>query len=88
MRIKINFSYRLRELVGTRDLEIELAKGSNVRDLLTKLTTKFGNEFKNDVWDGENKTYVSIAINEKMSDVNAELNESDEVYLTLPVPAG
>jgi molybdopterin converting factor small subunit len=88
MRIKINFSYRLKELVGTRDLEIELAEGSNVMDLLTILTKKYGEEFKKDVWAGENKTYVSVAINDKMSDANAELNENDKVFLSLPVPVG
>ncbi len=88
MQIRINFSYRLKELIGIRNLEMELAEGSNVMDLLKILTSKFGNEFKKDVWAGENKTYVSVAINDKMSDVNAELNENDEVFLSLPVPVG
>jgi MoaD family protein len=46
MRVKIRFYASLREFVGLEELELEVSEGSTLRDLLGKLTERFGPRFE------------------------------------------
>lgn len=51
MKIKVKYFAIARELVGTPEQELDLAKGSSAKDLLDLLVAKYGDKFREFLYD-------------------------------------
>ena len=75
---------------GEREFIIE---GNTVKDIITNLSEKFGNDFKNKILDknGNPKPVINIYINDEnikfLNELSTELNDNDEI-LFLPAVSG
>jgi molybdopterin synthase sulfur carrier subunit len=85
MKINILYFARLAETLGIRNESLELpVECKAVGDLINLLKTR-GEPFHS-AFDGE--TRVLVAINQQMSDTDAEINSEDEVAFFPPVTGG
>jgi len=51
VKVKAKFFAALREITGVKEENLEMREGSTIEDLLAALTRKFGEQFKNYVFD-------------------------------------
>ena len=98
MQVKVRFYASLRALVGFEELDFGVPKDSTIKDLLEKLTEKFGSRFEEVrtkdpfegyvVGDGSNP---AILVNGRVIDLDKDLevrlNEGDQVVI-MPLMAG
>ena len=81
MKIKILFFASCRDIVGTKELDLEVQEGFRVRDLKRNLLEEYPRlAALNDV--------LSVAINAEYVDESVLLNPGDEVAFIPPVSGG
>lgn len=81
MQVRLLFFASLKDIVGSRDLRVELPPGSTVADLLSQLESRYP-RLK------EYRSVVLTAINEDYVDKTAGISEGDEVAIFPPVSGG
>ena len=85
MKIKVLFFAKLRELLGTNQVDVTFTESDNkVSDVLAALRQK------GEVWAeelNENKSF-RIAVNQEMVTEEVMINEGDEMALFPPVTGG
>jgi len=81
MKIHVQFYAQLRDLIGTRELEVELAEGATVRDLLEEIYTQ------QPVLRAHDKS-ILIGAGVEFVDRNYELKPGDEIAIMPPVQGG
>lgn len=81
MKLRVLFFAACREITGTRELEIELAAGSNVGDLRRRLGVQFPDLKR---LGGS----LSAAVNADYCKDSVVLSEEDEVSFLPPVSGG
>src|SRR6185503_5388686 len=81
MQVRLLFFATLKDIVGARQLELDLPSGSTISDLLTRLESKYP-RFK------DYRPVLLTAINEEYVDKNARINDGDEVAIFPPVSGG
>jgi MoaE-MoaD fusion protein len=81
MQVRLLFFATLKDIVGARQLQIDLPAGSTIADLLTRLESNYP-RFK------DYRPVLLTAINEDYVDKNARINEGDEVAIFPPVSGG
>ena len=81
MKIHVQFYAQLRDLIGTRELEVELAEGATVRDLLEKIYTQ------QPVLRAHDKS-ILIGAGVEFVDRNYKLKSGDEISIMPPVQGG
>lgn len=81
MQVRLLFFATLKDIVGARQLQIDLPAGSTIADLLTRLESSYP-RFK------DYRPVLLTAINEDYVDKNARINEGDEVAIFPPVSGG
>jgi MoaD family protein len=81
MKVRVQFYAQLRDLVGVRELDVELVEGATVRDLLEKIYADRPALLEND---------KSILIGTGLEFVgrNYKLNPGEEVAIMPPVQGG
>ncbi len=77
--IKVKLFGIARDIVGSSTLELDKA-GGTVADLLTKVKTDYPDFVK--------LTSLLVAVNEEYAEMDAPINENDEVALIPPVSGG
>lgn len=85
MTVNILYFARLAETLGLKDEALELPEGCKTVSDLVRLLQSRGEPFDS-AFDGE--TRVLVAINQKMSEVSAEIHRGDEVAFFPPVTGG
>lgn len=95
MRVKVKFFAALREITGIKEGDIEMQEGATVENLLTKLTQKFGPQFKNYVFDektGTFKGYLQLLMDGKnisqKEGLKTRLNDGAQFAIVPPVGGG
>jgi len=93
MKIKVKFFALIRELAGTKEIEIECREGMKISDLLRELTNTLPDKFREYVFEGsEVSKSLIILVNGKgiseMKGLETELKDSDEIALLPPVSGG
>src|ERR1041384_8351773 len=81
MRVRLLFFATLKDIVGARQLDVELPSGSTIHDLLTRLESEYP-RFKG------YRPVLLTAINEDYVDKSARINDGDEVAIFPPVSGG
>ena len=94
MRVRIRFFTTLREITGKREDTADLPDGTTVGDLLNLLSTRYGREFANYLYDEETgvHNYLQILINGNsittLQDQKTELKDGDTLAIIPPVGGG
>ena len=95
MPINVKFFATFRDLLGLKELELEMEPGETLKliDLFEWLFQKFGEKFRNRILEGGNiRSQVTIMINGRnikfLDGVNSPLKDGDTVALFPPVYGG
>ena len=81
MRVRVQFFAQLRDLVGLQAVDVDLAEGANVSDLLQNLYTKFPALRAHD-------KNILIGVGVEFVDRNYKLKSGDEISIMPPVQGG
>ena len=94
MKVEIRFFTTLREITGKRLEEIQFQNPITVEELLTRLSKKYGREFREYLYNEKGKvhSYLSILVNGKSTNVlqglDTKLKEGDVIAILPPVGGG
>ncbi|MEM2908400.1 MAG: MoaD family protein [Candidatus Hadarchaeales archaeon] len=91
MRIKVKPWGIFQEIIGGRELEVNLPERVKLRDLLDELIERFGEKLANELFQPggrEVKPYIKILLNGHGAELEAELKDGDSVALFPPVGGG
>ncbi len=91
MKVIVKSFANFREIMGKRELEIELKSNSSVGELLENLCRRY--ELRNQLFDGNAiKRYVKVLVNGEdivfLKGLETKLKNGDEVALFPPVAGG
>ena len=81
MQVKLLFFATLKDIVGSRHIEMEIPSGSTIGDLLTNLEASFPRM-------KDYRPIVLTAINEEYADQRTRIADGDEVAIFPPVSGG
>ncbi|MGA7274809.1 MAG: MoaD/ThiS family protein [Candidatus Udaeobacter sp.] len=81
MNVHVQFYAQLRDLIGTRELEVELAEGATVRDLLEKIYAQ------QPVLRAHDKS-ILIGAGVEFVDRNYTVKPNEEIAIMPPVQGG
>jgi MoaD family protein len=81
MNVRVKFYAQLRDLVGTRDAELELPEGATVRELLEKIYAQ------SPALRAHDKS-ILIGAGLEFVDRNYKLNSGEEIAIMPPVQGG
>ena len=90
--VEIKFLARFRDITGERSINIE--HNGNIADLIDILTEKYGNEFKDALFDkkGELRDYMKILVNgedaQSGGGLKSEVKDDDEVVIFQTIAGG
>ncbi|MCK5617273.1 MoaD/ThiS family protein [Candidatus Pacearchaeota archaeon] len=89
--LKILFHATFREVTGKREIEEKLEKNTTVNDILDKLATKYGKDFKGIIDPKTNKisTEVLVMLNGRgIRTTDLILKDQDVLIISLPLGGG
>ena len=81
MKVRVQFYAQLRDLVGIRELDIDVAEGSTIRDLLEQVYSQQPKLRPHD-------KSILIGVGVEFVDRNYKLKQGDEVSIMPPVQGG
>jgi len=90
-RVKITFYGALRRETGERETEVE---ASTLREALSRLTAKYGERFRERIYDetGNTRRFINIYVNGKdmrfLAHLDTTLKHEDEVLIIPAVGGG
>jgi len=88
--VEIKFLARFRDIAGKKSVNIE--HNGNIGELIDILTEKYGNEFKDALFDKnrELRDYIKILINGKDagSGLESEVKDGDEIVIFQTIAGG
>ena len=94
IRVKVHTILGLKKILGQREFELSLPAGSTVKDLLSSMVNKWGDDLSTQLFQsGSNLLlpHVRLMVNgrsiEFLNGVSTELRDGDE-FLMLPLAAG
>ncbi len=94
MKIEVKFFTSLREITGKKVDEVQSPSAITVEELLTRISEKYGKEFKEYLYNKKGKVqrHLVILVNGKSINVlqgsETELKEGDTVAILPPVGGG
>jgi len=81
MKVRVQFYAQLREVVGMRELDVDVAEGATVRDLLEQIYAQRPNLRPHD-------KSILIGAGVEFVDRNYQLSPGDEISIMPPVQGG
>ncbi len=92
MEIKIRFTAQLKDVVGQGTDKITIEEKENLQSVLSRLTERYGDKFKNILFD-ESGTYrnsILLVLNQYQINYvdNVVLNDGDEIAIMSPISGG
>lgn len=91
MRVKVKTFASFREIIGKREIEVELKSNSSVRDLLEELCKHY--DLRALLFEGDAlQKYIKILVNNEdvvfLQGLETKLKSGDEIALFPPVAGG
>lgn len=90
--VEVKFLARFRDITGERSISFD--HNGNIADLINILTEKYGNEFKEALFDknGDLRDYMKILVNGKDAQseggLEARVNDDDEIVIFQTIAGG
>ncbi len=90
--VEVKFLARFRDITGERSVNMEY--NGNISNLMDKLTEKYGNEFKDALFDKEGniRDYMKILVNGEdvgaSGGLESEVGDNDEVVIFQTIAGG
>jgi molybdopterin synthase catalytic subunit len=81
MQVRLLFFATLKDIVGAREMRVDMPAGATIADVLTRLENSYPRV-------RDYRSVVLTAVNEEYVDHNAPLNDGDEVAIFPPVSGG
>jgi len=81
MQVRLLFFASLKDIVGSRELRMDVPQGSTVADLLFQLESRYPRM-------KDYRSVILTAINEDYVDKSTRISEGDEVAIFPPVSGG
>jgi MoaD family protein len=90
MKVKVRPWGIFQELIGERELEVNLAERARVSDLFDELIRRYGTKFKDELFQpgGGIKPYIKVLLNGHGVELKARLKDGDVVAIFPPVGGG
>ncbi len=91
MQVRLRLWGVFQELVGERELEVNLPERAKVGDLLNELVKRHGSKFEEALFEPgsrEIRPYVKLLLNGHGTEPKAKLSEGDVVAIFPPVGGG
>ncbi|MDI6819883.1 MAG: MoaD family protein [Candidatus Hodarchaeaceae archaeon] len=91
MKIKVKPWGIFQDIIGGRELIIDISARATVGDLLNELTKRYGVRFEDELFLPNKKKirpYIKILLNGHGVDLRAKLNDGDSVAIFPPVGGG
>ncbi len=79
------------ELMGERELEVDVPERAKVGDLLEELTKRYGSKFEGELFQPGTrkvKAYIKVLLNGHGAELEARLSDGDVVAIFPPVGGG
>jgi len=94
-RVRVKSFSVIRDVLGAEVIEIDVAHPETVGGLFNALVDKYGQPFKNRIWDpntGEMVPFL-MKLNEEtlissVSDLDKEIQDGDEIVIIFPIGGG
>jgi len=93
-KVNVKFFTTLREITGKKEEQLEFSNAPTVASLLKQLSTKYGKEFDDYVYDelGTLRGHLQILVNGQsvtsLKGIRTRLENSDQVAILPPVGGG
>jgi len=87
MRVTVKLFSLLRELVGTKSVDVELQEGSSIEALIEKMVSIYGLEFEQNIRHS-NGMQVFLTLNAEGARLDSKLKNGDMVAFLPPVAGG
>ncbi|MEM3429801.1 MAG: MoaD family protein [Candidatus Bathyarchaeia archaeon] len=94
-KVKVKLFAHLRQAAGVKEVDIEIDEGETIKDLIGKLSRRFGKDFEDRIRDpltGSLAPFLIMVGQEEISSVKGNLNhklrDGDTVSLLEPVGGG
>jgi molybdopterin synthase catalytic subunit len=81
MHVRALFFASLKDIVGSRELAMDVPEGTTISDLLTQLEGRYP-RFT------DYRSVILTAINEEYADKTAQISDGDEIAIFPPVSGG
>ena len=91
MKVKIRPWGVFQEIVGERELSVDVPNNTTVGALLDHLASRYGQKFKSELFQPDSKNirpYIKILHNGHGAKLNSKLREGDVVAIFPPVGGG
>lgn len=88
MKVKVELFSELRLMLG-KQIELEIAKGSTVKEALEAFYDRFGDSLKFKIVDANTNHYqMAFSVNNQLSNETIVLKEGDTLAIIPPVAGG
>jgi len=91
MKVKVRPWGVFQELMGERELEVNILERAKLGDLLEELSKRYGPRFEGELFQPgkrEVKPYIKVLLNGHGAELRARLSEGDVVAIFPPVGGG
>jgi len=89
MKVQVRLYGIPRQVIGVKDLEIELPPGATVRTLMEELLKRAGEKARAQLVDGRRGGYNAVFhVNGKPATPEAMIADADEVVIMSPIAGG
>lgn len=92
MKVRVHYTTQLKTTVGRATDDVELEDNATLGTLLEQLARRHGDPFRDMILDGSGGLLPSVLIcigdTQTESDIEASLNEGDNVTLLSPISGG
>ena len=95
IKVKLHTILGIKEIIGKREIEVDVSENSSLSDLMTTIVGKWGRELSDYLYEQESdkiKNYIRFMVNGQdisfLDGMDTKLKDGDEVMIFPPVSGG